>query len=93
MTEKQIEAKLRNMVKSLGGRALKFVSPGSSGVPDRLVFLPGGKIYLVELKAPKGKMSLLQQKWKREFEKLGFKYYVLNSYESVEAFINEVQTS
>ena len=55
MLEKDIETKLRNKVKALGGRAYKFVSPGNSGVPDRLVVLPGGKIGFAELKRP-GKM-------------------------------------
>ena len=40
MLEKDIEEKLRNKVKKLGGKAYKFVSPGNAGVPDRLVILP-----------------------------------------------------
>ena len=36
MQERQIERNLRE-VKSLGGLALKFVSPGMAGVPDRIV--------------------------------------------------------
>jgi hypothetical protein len=39
-SEKQIEARLKRTVKELGGLALKFVSPGCRGVPDRLIFLP-----------------------------------------------------
>ena len=50
--EKQIEDHLRNKVKKLGGRAYKFVSPGNSGIPDRLVILPGGKVGFAELKRP-----------------------------------------
>lgn len=38
--ETDIEYKLRDKVKALGGRAYKFVSPGNAGVPDRLVVLP-----------------------------------------------------
>ena len=44
MLESEIEQKLREKVKAMGGRAFKFVSPGNSGVPDRLVVLPGGKV-------------------------------------------------
>ena len=51
MREKTIEAKLVKAVKSMGGLAPKFVSPGFDGVPDRLVLLPDGKIAFVELKA------------------------------------------
>lgn len=52
MLEKHIESKLRKKVKELGGRAYKFVSPGNSGVPDRLIVLPNGKIGFAELKRP-----------------------------------------
>lgn len=90
MLESQIEKRLRERVKECGGMALKFVSPGCKGVPDRLVFMPGGRIYLVELKAPGKRLSRLQRKVKSIFEGLGFKYYVIDSYEGVEVFLSEV---
>lgn len=93
MLENRIENRLRECIKEKGGMALKFISPGCRGVPDRLVFLPGGRIYLVELKAPGKDLRPLQKKMKAKFEKLGFKYYVIDSYEDVEAFMNEVCTS
>ena len=37
MREKTIEQKLVQAVKAKGGIAPKFVSPGFSGVPDRLI--------------------------------------------------------
>lgn len=52
MLESKIEAYLRQRVKDLGGIAYKFTSPGNSGVPDRLVLLPGNRTVFVELKAP-----------------------------------------
>ena len=52
MREKTIEAKLVQAVRTKGGLALKFTSPGFDGVPDRLVLLPGGRIAFIELKAP-----------------------------------------
>ena len=48
--EREIEAFLRQKIKSAGGLCLKFVSPGWAGAPDRLCLLPGGKIFFVELK-------------------------------------------
>lgn len=92
-SEKQIEKKFREQIKNIGGMALKFVSPGCSGVPDRLVFLPEGRIFLVELKKPGGKLTPLQEKMKKKFEEMGFKFYVIDSYELVEEFINEVSTT
>ena len=50
MIEKDIERHLREGVKRLGGLCLKFVTPGFTGVPDRIVIMPGGRIAFVELK-------------------------------------------
>ena len=50
--EKIIERKLVQAVHLMGGLALKFISPGFDGVPDRVVLLPGGKMAVVVLKAP-----------------------------------------
>ena len=38
MREKTIEAKLVQAVRTKGGLAPKFTSPGLDGVPDRLVY-------------------------------------------------------
>ncbi|MDR1465423.1 MAG: VRR-NUC domain-containing protein [Oscillospiraceae bacterium] len=70
MREKTIEAYLRRRCKELGGKAYKLTSPGSDGMPDRLVCMPGGRIAFVETKAP-GKTSrpiqLLRQQELRDF--------------------------
>lgn len=89
-TEKQIEQKLIKEVKNLGGLPLKFISPNTSGVPDRLVFMPEGRLYLVEVKSSAGKLSKTQRILKRKFEGLGFRYFVISSYEEVEEFINAI---
>ncbi len=72
--EKEIERKLKVLIEGkLRGLCLKWVCPGWSGVPDRILLLPGGKIYFVELKRPKGsKVSALQTWWRRKLESLGF---------------------
>ena len=41
ITEKQVEQNFVKAVKEAGGLAMKFVSPGRVGVPDRIVLLPG----------------------------------------------------
>ena len=44
MREKIIEEKLTKAVKQNGGVCWKFTSPGTAGVPDRIVLMPGGRI-------------------------------------------------
>ena len=51
MQEKYIEQKLVATVKSMGGIAPKFVSPGIDGMPDRIVLLHMGRMAFVECKA------------------------------------------
>lgn len=71
--EKDIEQKLIKIVKRHGGRCPKWVSPGWSGVPDRLCLLPGGQIIFVETKRPKGaQVAALQKKWREWLQELGF---------------------
>ena len=72
--EKEIERKLKVMVEGkLGGLCLKWVCPGWRGVPDRILLFPGGRVYFVELKRPKGgKVDPLQTWWRRKLEGLGF---------------------
>ena len=49
MREKTIEEKLVKKAKERGGVALKFVSPGLDGMPDRIVILPDGHVGFVEV--------------------------------------------
>ena len=54
MREQGLEQKIVGIVRSRGGKCLKWVSPGFTGVPDRICFFPGGKIVFVETKSPDG---------------------------------------
>lgn len=86
--EKDIEKKLRQKVEALGGRCVKWVSPSSGGVPDRIVLLPGGRIYFVETKRPKGgELSALQKKWRQWLTELGFSCWVIWTEEDLGAFL------
>jgi hypothetical protein len=91
LLEKDLEKKLRLCVKRMGGIALKFVSPGVSGVPDRLVLMPNGRIYFVELKARGAKLRPLQVKRKAQLEQLGFQVYCVGAVEELELFLREVR--
>lgn len=83
MEEQKIERRLKKEIELIGGKALKFVSPGVSGVPDRIVLLPGGKVIFIELKAPGKSLSPIQAFRRKEFNELGFDTRVIDSIESV----------
>jgi len=93
MREKTIETKLVKAVKNMGGLALKFISPGLDGVPDRLVLLPGGKIAFIELKAPGKTLRPLQVRRKRQLESLGFSVYCIDSLEQIGVILSDLQAS
>ena len=91
MREKTIEAKLVQTVRSMGGLALNFTSPGFDGVPDRLVLLPGGKIAFIELKAPGNPLRPRQGRRKRQLEALGFSVYCIDSPDQIGEILSEIQ--
>lgn len=85
--EKEIEKKLRLAVEKHGGLCLKWVCPGWSGVPDRIVLLPGGCVVFCELKRPKGgRLSALQKWWAKKLIDLGFRYWEVHDEEDLELF-------
>jgi hypothetical protein len=93
MREKYIEQKLVKAVKSMGGLALKFISPGFDGMPDRLILLPGRKIAFVEVKAPGKTLRPLQEKRKRQLEALGFLVFCLDHIDQIGGILHEIQAS
>ena len=90
MREKQIERKLTDDVKGMGGIAPKFVSPGFDGMPDRIVLLPGGHIGFVEVKAPGEKPRALQLARHEMLRRLGFKVYVLDDEQQIGGILDAI---
>lgn len=74
-SEKDTEAYLCKEAKRHGGRAYKFISPGCAGVPDRIVVLPGGRIFFVETKSQGKTSTTLQKKIQCELRELGCTVY------------------
>lgn len=71
--ERDIERRLRETVEKSGGVCLKWVCPGWSGVPDRIILLPGGRVIFAETKRPRGgKVSKLQEWWLGRLRRMGF---------------------
>ena len=91
MREKIIEEKLIKAVQQNRGVCWKFTSPGTAGVPDRIVLMPGGRIAFVEVKAPGEKPRPLQLSRHRLLRRLGFQVYVLDALEYIDKIILEVK--
>lgn len=92
-TERDVEQALTRAVARHGGLAWKFVSPGTAGVPDRIVLLPGGKTGFVELKAPGKKPRPLQEHRMSQIRDLGIPVFVIDSMDQIEGVIREIQSS
>lgn len=90
MKEYAIEKHLVRKAQARGGVCLKFTSPGMSGVPDRIVILPGGKIGFAELKAPGKKPRRLQRNVLRRLYRLGCSVCVIDTPKSAENFIRRL---
>lgn len=90
MLEKEVEGKLTEGIRKMGGRAYKWVSPGANGVPDRIVILPQGRIIFVELKTETGRLSKLQKLQHAILKRLGCDVRVLYGADDVAAFLAEI---
>lgn len=90
MKESTIEARLVREVKKRGGLCYKFTSPGSPGVPDRIIILPGGITVYVELKTEIGRLAKIQEWQIEELRKRGAAVRVLKGMDQVLAFLEEV---
>ena len=90
MREKQVEQKLVQAVKLAGGMCPKLVSPGTDGMPDRMVLLPGCRIGFVEVKAPGAKPRPLQERRHEQLRELGFQVSVLDDPKQIPGIIEEI---
>jgi len=88
--ENVLEKRLVREIELRGGKCWKFVSPGMSGVPDRICILPNGRTVFVEMKAPGKPMQPLQIKRAEELRSLGHKVYCLDSDSAIRVFLREV---
>ena len=91
MREKNIEKQLVKAVKAEGGMCPKLVSPGTDGMPDRMVLLPEAHIGFVEVKAPGQKPRLLQERRHAQLRDLGFLVSVLDDPDQIPGIIKEVR--
>ena len=87
MRESTIERHLVSVVRTkLKGECLKFTSPGRRHVNDRLVILPGGKVWFVELKQPGAKPRPGQVRFHGRLAVLKCNTVVLDTKEKIDAW-------
>ena len=82
--EKALERRLYNRAKQAGGIALKLSALHFAGIPDRLVLLPGGRVFFAELKTEGKKPSPIQKIVIKRLINLGFSVFVLDTLEAVD---------
>lgn len=93
MRERDIERRFRDLIRKAGGMALKLVCPGFDGMPDRIVLMPGGRIFFAEIKRPGAVPRPLQEARHRMLRDLGFQVFVIDSLELAEEVTRAVQTA
>lgn len=91
MRESKIEKHLVDETKRrTGGTAYKFKSPGRKNVPDRILLLPGGQVFLVELKATGEQPEEGQLREHERLRVLSFDVRVIDTIAGVDKFLDEV---
>ena len=90
MKESEIETYFQWKVELLGGRTDKTKAIGQRGFPDRIAFMPNGEMWVVELKAPNGRLSALQRQFAADMERLHQRYAVLWEKGHVDAWVESV---
>ena len=91
MKESQIERRLVEGVKRLGGMCLKFVSPGTLGVPDRIFITAKGRVIFVELKTETGRLTKIQRYVIGEMQKRGADARVVKGIDEVKELLAEIE--
>lgn len=84
VSEKAIERYLVKRVTTLGGLCLKYSNPNVTGYPDRLVLLPCGFLFWIELKSKGKRPTAIQRLRHQELKALGHTVFVVDSKEQVD---------
>lgn len=89
LREKSVEQRLVKKIKEKGGLCLKWTSPGTTGVPDRLVFFQG-RVIPVEVKSPTGSLSARQILMLKTLSTCGIETKVVSSFQEVDEFVDSL---
>lgn len=89
-SEKVVERKLVEAVKSNGGMCIKLLCDQLIGLPDRMCLFPGHKMVFVELKTTGRKPKRIQMYMHNKLRALGFRVEVIDTVESVVNFVETI---
>lgn len=89
MRERDIERYLKQQVEKAGGLAWKFTSPGTQGVPDRVVVL-NRRVYFVEVKATGQKLTKMQIHRLTQLSDRGALTTWVDSKEDIDALVKHI---
>jgi hypothetical protein len=92
MIESQLERKFVRSVKDAGGVTYKWVSPGTLGVPDRIVIY-NGRVLFVELKTETGRLSPIQLYVHAILARNGAEVHIIRGEKQLDAFIESLTIS
>lgn len=87
--EKILENKLAKAIRDMGGWSLKLWSVSVTGLPDRMVLIPGGVVRFVELKSTGKKPSPRQLIVHNQLRQLGFTVAVIDTELQLQQFLNQ----
>ena len=88
-SEKVIEKRLNEEVSKMGGWSVKLSAVYVAGLPDRMILLPDGIIFFVEVKSTGKKPTKIQQHIHEKIRRLGFEVYVIDRLEQIYELLNK----
>lgn len=92
MLESKVENYLQDKSSKYGFLCYKFTSPGTSGVPDRIL-IGHGKVIFVETKAPGKTARKLQEYIIKQMRKHGAIVYVADTIPKIDNIFEEIKTT
>lgn len=94
VSEKKLEPDLRKAVEAKKGLCIKLLTFHFTGLPDRLILLPGGRMFFAETKSTGDSIHTRKSKRqpyvKKQLEALGFKVYIIDSKESLKNCLDDL---
>jgi hypothetical protein len=85
--ESGLEKRLRLAVEKAGGKCFKLPAWLYRGIPDRMVLLPMGRIFFIELKSDRGRPSKTQSAFRVFLRAIGFYSDIIKGTKALDDFI------